>query len=427
MNLFGLPGTQASVHLANLLERRNLPSEPGNTVLQSQVDGLVGGFVQEATRPQTTAALVGAGLAYRLTRVGVVGSGLFGNSPLLNRAASLGLGLASESGIFTGINRGFNYLNGISSTQTFGHEWLHSAVTLGALKGFGRLGQGQNILTRHLLTDAGMVSGHQLAYHAGLQSRPEGTLAEQFLRAEAVNWQMAAGLSLLHHSAPGLAAAERALDLSSRPESLPNPFNGISSMRPALARATYGGSSSESSSPSDTTWMRRPSILAMAGEGNGASNSVDGRDATAEPPAEVLFPPKATPGGNGSSPQASTEAEPAPLETRPPQGPDLSGARYHLPKTTFFNETGPSLSFSKLLNYARSVSRAREVGSNTLVVLPTPLRNSEEYSPGGAAVVEHMREDPNFVHTLTGKWEWVLVASPSTAILGLGSGPVDTH
>src|SRR5262245_15512539 len=104
MNLFGLPGTQAPVRLSSLLERRNLSSDPQTTVLQSQVDGLVGGFVQEATRPQTTAALLGAGLAYRLTRVGVVGSGLFGNSALLNQAASLGLGLAAESGTFTGIN-----------------------------------------------------------------------------------------------------------------------------------------------------------------------------------------------------------------------------------------------------------------------------------------------------------------------------------
>src|SRR4029450_8138029 len=200
---------------ASILARGNPTRIPQTTVLQAQVKGCVGGFVTEATRVQTLAALFGAGLAYRLTRVGVVGSGLFGNS-VLTRTASMGLGLAGESAVFTGINRGFNHFNHVGSRQSFGEEWVHSTVTLGALKGFGVLGQGQNLFVRHLFSDVGMVSGHQLAYGLGLQGRPEGTLAEQFLQAEALNWQMAAGMSLTHRLAPGLSAVERGLDLPLR-------------------------------------------------------------------------------------------------------------------------------------------------------------------------------------------------------------------
>ncbi|MFO1520228.1 MAG: hypothetical protein U1F57_11310 [bacterium] len=56
-----------------------------------------------------------------------------------------------------------------------------------------------------------MVAGHQLTARLGWTSAPEGSLAEQFLHAEATNLQLGAGMSLLHVSraACGLRAGFR--------------------------------------------------------------------------------------------------------------------------------------------------------------------------------------------------------------------------
>jgi hypothetical protein len=59
-----------------------------------------------------------------------------------------------------------------------------------------------------------MVSGHQAIGLLGIAPRPEGTLAEQFLHAEATNLQMSAGAGVIHSLAPGIHAFERGLDLS---------------------------------------------------------------------------------------------------------------------------------------------------------------------------------------------------------------------
>src|SRR4030095_11782548 len=91
---------------------------------------------------------------------------------------------------------------------------LQSFVTFGALKGAGRLVQGENLIAQHLFQDSAMVLGHQVSGALGIAPRPTGTLAEQFLHAEATNLQIGAGMALAHGFAPGLQALERGLDLS---------------------------------------------------------------------------------------------------------------------------------------------------------------------------------------------------------------------
>src|SRR4029453_3289643 len=91
---------------------------------------------------------------------------------------------------------------------------LQSFVTFGALKGAGRLAQGENLIAQHLFQDTAMVLGHQVTGALGIAPRSTGTFAEQFLHAEATNLQICAGMALANGMAPGLQALERGLDLS---------------------------------------------------------------------------------------------------------------------------------------------------------------------------------------------------------------------
>src|SRR4029434_4395953 len=69
--------------------------------LQSQVDGLVGGFAETATDWRSLAAMTAGGMAYRAGRIGVMG---WGNGSLV-RAASVGFGLTAEASTFELVNR----------------------------------------------------------------------------------------------------------------------------------------------------------------------------------------------------------------------------------------------------------------------------------------------------------------------------------
>ena len=71
------PTARALGH-ANVLSRlgeTSLSQNSSFTALQSQVDGLVTHFVDEAANPATLAALMAGGMAYRFGRVGILGMG----------------------------------------------------------------------------------------------------------------------------------------------------------------------------------------------------------------------------------------------------------------------------------------------------------------------------------------------------------------
>ena len=128
-------------------------------------------------------------------------------------------------------------------------------------------------------------------------------------------------------------------------------------------------------------------------------------------------------GSNGAEVLPETLPPPAP-ETLPAPAFDPQSARYHLPRTKYFQELRGDLSFESLVGYARAVERARLVGVNLRNTLQVPMVGPQEYSPYGAALVEHLRENPELVHSLTGKNERALIASPGTAILGLGAAGI---
>src|SRR4030095_12916671 len=133
--------------------------------------------------------------------------------------------LLSESAVFTGMNR---TLQPQGAPRSFAKDWMKSTVDLGLLKGFGNLSAGQNLILRHLAADLASVDGENLSASSRLIAQPQGSLAEQFLHAEALNLSLSAGTHLTHGLFPALGAAEKSADLlfsspSNRGRSLPSP------------------------------------------------------------------------------------------------------------------------------------------------------------------------------------------------------------
>src|SRR4029453_13710293 len=77
---------------------------PAHPSLSGEVDGLVGGFVQQATDWRALAAMTAGGLAYRAGRIGAMG---LGNGSVL-QAASIGFGVTAEVSTFELTNRGLS-------------------------------------------------------------------------------------------------------------------------------------------------------------------------------------------------------------------------------------------------------------------------------------------------------------------------------
>jgi calcineurin-like phosphoesterase family protein len=190
---------------------------PRLSSLQSQVDGMVGGFAEQATDWRSLSAMMTGGIAYRLGRIGAVAAGT-------GHLVSAGIGLGAEVSAFEMTNRSLTALTGDGAFHPNLWRWegqggirqglLSSLITFGSLKGAGQLAQGENVMVQHLLQDTGMVLGHQVSGAFGIAERPHENLVEQFLHAEATNLQFGAGLALAHSLAPGLHGLERGLDLS---------------------------------------------------------------------------------------------------------------------------------------------------------------------------------------------------------------------
>src|SRR4029434_4631 len=167
-----LPGHASSLSRSDSILSRASAVPSFSSPVQSQVDGLVGGFAQQATDWRSLAAMMAGGMAYRAGRIGVMG---LGNGSAL-RVASLGLGLTAEVSTFEFTHRGLSSITvgAQSPAPLHANLWswngpggirqglLQSFVTFGALKGAGRLGQGQNLIAQHLFQDTAMVLGHQI-------------------------------------------------------------------------------------------------------------------------------------------------------------------------------------------------------------------------------------------------------------------------
>jgi hypothetical protein len=213
------------------------------TPVQNQVDAVVGGFVDQATDWKSLAAMTAGGMAYRMGRIGMMSTRI--GAPL-QRVASIGIGLGAEVTAFEMTSRSLASLTGENHSNPHLWHWngqggirqglLASLITFGSLKGAGRSVQGQNFLIQHLVQDGAMVLGHNASAAFGITSRPTGSLAEQFLHAEATNLQLGAGMALGHAvTGGGIHSLERGLDLSLRGMEVPLfPLAGTQRFRDAL-------------------------------------------------------------------------------------------------------------------------------------------------------------------------------------------------
>src|SRR4029453_14065176 len=131
---------------------------------------------------------------------------------------------------------------------------LQSLLTFGSLKGAGRFARGENLFIQHLLQDTAMVGAHQASWALGWAPRPAGSLAEQFLHAEATNLQLGAGMALTGRLVPGLAALERGLDFSLRRSEGRNAANLFRAFG-SLAASTGAGRGSFDPRTETGTWM----------------------------------------------------------------------------------------------------------------------------------------------------------------------------
>src|SRR5262245_58150579 len=183
---------------SSLLDQ-SLSSHQDNTALtenQLLVDGMISQSLQEISKPATMVALVGAGFASRLTRIGVLDS-VKNIAPTLVRGGSHVLALVNESAAFAEIERAFH-----PSKASFGKDWTKAFINLGSIKLLGGAAQGENPLIQHLLADLGMVGGLQVGFEFGLVEKPQGSFAQQMMQAEALNWSIKGTTALLHGLAP---------------------------------------------------------------------------------------------------------------------------------------------------------------------------------------------------------------------------------
>jgi hypothetical protein len=268
------------------VEYQGLSSSSPITPLQSQVDGLVGGFVEQATDWRSLSAMMAGGMAYRVGKLGAMAAGT-------GRLASAAIGLGVEVSAFEMTHRSLTALTGENHLNSNLWRWegqggirqglLSSLITFGSLKGAGRLAQGENVVVQHLLQDTGMVLGHQVSAAFNITQRPTGTLAEQFLHAEATNLQLGAGMALAHHVTPGIQGIERGLDLALQSQINLTPLWKRGG-RGDFAFATAGGHRRETV---PEPFSQRPPILAMSAvekEGIEASSRTSLR--APEPPSE---------------------------------------------------------------------------------------------------------------------------------------------
>jgi hypothetical protein len=201
--------------------------------LQSQVDRLVGHFVTEASEPTTLLSLTAGSLAYRVARFASAG-----------RLWSIPFSFSAEVGIFETSNRVFHSFPlraGFKPAPTarlwswtgpggLGEGLASSAITLGLLKGAGFLSRDQNLFLHHSFQIMTLVSGRHSAGIAGFAPKPEGSLVEQILHAQATLLQLQAGMGLVHPLAPGLQTIEMGFDLKLRAlssEDFFSPFTGL--------------------------------------------------------------------------------------------------------------------------------------------------------------------------------------------------------
>lgn len=216
------PGSQELSPLEQF-SQTTLARQARPSAAQAQLDGVVSGFVDQASDWRALASMMAGGVAFRLGRSGVLSLSTARQAfPALN-LLSQGVGLATEVTVFEASHRGLQYFTGERSNSNllrwsgsggFWEGWRASFVNFGLLKLGGAAAEGQNLVFQHLLQDTAMVAGNHLTAQVGFTPAPEGSLAQQFFHAEATNIQLAVSMGFAHAWLPSVRVFEQGLHLS---------------------------------------------------------------------------------------------------------------------------------------------------------------------------------------------------------------------
>lgn len=125
---------------------------------------------------------------------------------------SKGLGFGAEVLGFESVHRGLRVYVGNAEPRLLSKEEFLKGLSLSAshffiFKTSAGLAGPHSYLLSHFAGDAAMVLGDRL------QNNSQGSLVMDFVKADAMHWQLKAGLSAFHVSFPSLAIQSRALDL----------------------------------------------------------------------------------------------------------------------------------------------------------------------------------------------------------------------
>lgn len=148
---------------------------------------------------------------------------------------SYGTALGSEALAFETTHRA---LESLSAHPSHANLWnwngsgglkegfVSTLFTIGSLKAFGRMAQGQSIATQHLFSDLGMVASQNVLGLA-TGNTPQGNIFSQLAHAEVVRMQLAVGGQLMRRLLPSVSVLERNLESTNqRYSSLAHPESG---------------------------------------------------------------------------------------------------------------------------------------------------------------------------------------------------------
>ncbi len=186
---------------------------------QLQTSALESSFSHEACNWRSLTGMMAGSLAFRIGRLAALES--FSNLGLMRhvfvapafRALAFTSALAGEVTAFRGANQ-FLAPTVTSPEQSFLNPqgWMATFVDFLSLKTFAPLGAG-NVFFGHVSQNLGMMAGHYATSSLGFTPQAQGSLAEQFFHASAMNLQMGVGLLLSNIATGGcFRIIEKSLD-----------------------------------------------------------------------------------------------------------------------------------------------------------------------------------------------------------------------
>jgi len=233
---------------SNLLERRVQLGLPTSLVTLSPTQILLDQSLRKAGDALSDPiALTAMGVAPVFGKLGRMGS-VWGAERWLGAIPQLATkyfgslaGFGTEVFAFEGIQRSLRVMvEGVDPSllkwEHLKEGLVHSFINLGILKLGNTATAGTNPILSHFVTDSAMVAGHHVAATLGMMPAPTESWLQQFVQADAMNWQMKGGMSLFHSAFPSLALRERSLELQFNLQTQsPSRFWKVEASSPSMA------------------------------------------------------------------------------------------------------------------------------------------------------------------------------------------------